>query len=147
QSSMATGDYNTVIEYMDKSVAANQLRDEDDFLVSTSLFKYLAMRKLGRHDDAIAMVEAIPNGLDIIDNHSHYDAIMFLKGRTSRERFEGRADNLGLYVMAMVDQFEAAEGGDNAVAKADSAKALFTQVTNNNPKGYWLAEVEIAALN
>ncbi|WP_438993741.1 tetratricopeptide repeat protein, partial [Pseudemcibacter sp.] len=66
ESSMATGDYNTVIEYMDKAYDANQLRYKDDFLVSTAFYKYMAMRKLGRHDEAIEMVKAIPNGLDII---------------------------------------------------------------------------------
>ncbi|MBT5074391.1 MAG: hypothetical protein HOJ34_10775 [Kordiimonadaceae bacterium] len=145
QSSMATGDYNTVIEYMDKSVEANELRDEDDFLVATSFFKYMAMRKLGRHEEAIEMVKAIPNGLDIIDNHSYYEAIMFLKGRYSRERFEGRADSLGIYAMAMVDQFDSLleEDQEDAIEKANSAKELFTQVTSNNHKGYWLAEVEL----
>lgn len=137
ESSMATGDYNTVIEYMDKAYDANQLRDKDDFLVSTAFYKYMAMRKLGRHDEAIEMVKAIPNGLDIIDNHSYYDAIMYLKGRTGRERFEGRADSLGRYAMAMVDLFE---------DKSDDAKEKFTQVTNDNPKGYWLAEVELSKL-
>lgn len=91
QSSMATGDYNTVIEYMDKSVEANELRDRDDFLVATSFFKYMAMRKLGRHEEAIEMVKAIPNALDIIDNHSYYEAIMFLKDRYSREQFERKS--------------------------------------------------------
>ncbi|MCC3859637.1 hypothetical protein [Pseudemcibacter aquimaris] len=98
------------------------------------------------------MVKAVPNGLDIIDNHSYYDAVMFLKGRYSRERFEGRADSLGRYAMAMVDMFESQEPAENdreradRTAKAESAKSLFTEVTNNNPKGYWLAEVELAAL-
>lgn len=153
QTSMATGDYPTVVDYMDKSVATNQLRDKDDFLVSTSFFKYMAMRKMGQHEQAIAMVKAIPNGLDIIDNHSYYDAIMYLKGRYSRERFEGRADSLGRYAMAMVDQFESKEPTSNdreraaAEQKAMNARSLFTEVTNDNPKGYWLAEVELAGLN
>ena len=69
ESSMATADYNTVIEYMDKAYAVNQLRDKDDFLVSTAFYKYIAMRKMGRHDEALEMVRAIPNGLDIIVNH------------------------------------------------------------------------------
>ncbi|MCC3859636.1 hypothetical protein [Pseudemcibacter aquimaris] len=51
QSSMATGDYATVIDYMDKSYEANMLRDKDDFLVSTVFFniwpcaKWVAMKK------------------------------------------------------------------------------------------------------
>jgi tetratricopeptide (TPR) repeat protein len=152
QSSMATGDYNAVIEYMDKAFETNQLQDKDDFLVSTTLFKYMAMRKLGRHDEAMAMVKAIPNGLDIIENHSYYDSIMYLKGRYSRERFEGRADSLGRYAMAMSDQFDSQEAAttdqqrNQRAQKAQSAKALFTEVTNDNPKGYWLAEVELAGL-
>ena len=39
--------------------------------------------------------------------------------------------------MAMVDLFE-----DNS----DDAKEKFTQVTNDNPKGYWLGEVVLSKL-
>ncbi len=138
ESSMATGDYNTVVEYMDKAAETNQLRDKDDFLVSTSFYKYMAMRKLGQHDEANEMIMAIPRGLDIISNRDYYDAIQFLQGRVSRDQFMGRADSLGLYTIAMVDMFE----DRNA-----DAKEIFTVVTNNNHKGYWLAEVELLNLN
>lgn len=62
---------------------------------------------------------------------------MFLKGRTSREQFKTSADSLGQYVIAMVDLFD---------DKSDAAKERFMQVTNDNPKGYWLAEVELSKL-
>lgn len=137
QSSMATGDYNTVIDYMDKAVAANELRDEDDFLVSTSFYKYMAMRKLGRHDEAKEMIMAIPRGLNIISNSDYYEAIQFLQGRYSRERFVRRAESLGKYAIGMVDHFN----DDDA-----AAAVIWTEVTNSNHKGYWLAEVELLNL-
>ncbi len=138
ESSMATGDYNTVIEYMDKAAETNQLRDKDDFLVSTSFFKYMAMRKLGNHDEANEMIMSIPRGLDIISNRDYYDAIQYLQGRYTREQFMSRADSLGLYTIAMTDMFD---GRDT------EAQEIFTDVTNNNHKGYWLAEVELLNLN
>ena len=137
QSSMATGDYATVIDYMDKAVEANELRNEDDFLVSTSFYKYMAMRKMGRHEEAEEMIKAVPRGLDIISNFDYFEALQFLQGRYSRERFLKRADSLGKYAIGMVDHFN----GDNG-----DAKEIWTAVTNNNHKGYWLAEVELLNL-
>lgn len=138
ESSMATGDYQTVISYMDKAVEANQLRDKDDFLVSTSFYKYIAMRKLGQHDEAVAMIRTIPRNLEIISNREYYEAIQYLQGRYSREQFMGRADSLGLYAIAMNDLFSGREA---------NAKEVLTVVTNNNHKGYWLAEVELINLD
>ncbi len=138
EGSMATGDYETVINYMDKAVEANQLRDKDDLLVSTSFYKYIALRKLGRHDEAIEMIRAIPRGLEIIANEDYFNAIQYLQGRYSREQYLEFADNLGLYTVAMIDLFE---------DKDTDAKEVFTVVTNNNHKGYWLAEVELLNLN
>lgn len=138
ESSMATGDYNTVIEYMDNASESNQLRDKDDFLVSTSFYKYMAMRKLGRHEEADQLIKAIPTGLDIISSRDYYDAIQYLQGRYTRTQYVERADSLGLYTVAMVDMFE---------GRLADAKEIFTVVTNNNHKGYWLAEVELLNLN
>lgn len=138
ESSMASGDYETVINYMDKAVEANQLRDKDDLLVSTSFYKYMAMRKLGRHDEAIQMIMAIPRELEIIANEDYFNAVQYLQGRYSREQYLTMADSLGLYTIAMVDLFE---------DKNADAKEIFTLTTNNNHKGYWLAEVELLNLD
>ena len=137
QSSMATGDYNTVIEYMDKAAAANELRDKDDFLVSTSFYKYMALRKLGRHDEAEKMIKAVPRALNIIANKDYFDAILYLQGRYKRQQFLMRAGNLGRYAIGMVDNFN----GD-----AVAAKEIFSVISSNNHKGYWLAEVELLNL-
>ncbi len=138
QSSMATGDYNTVLEYMDKAVEANELRDEDDFLVSTSYYKYMALRKLGRAEEAEALIKDIPDGLDIIENFDYHDAIKFIQGRITRAQVLDRAGSLGKYTVAMMDHFE----GEN-----DSAKELWTEVSADNHKGYWLAEAELLSSN
>lgn len=135
QSSMANGDYATVIEYMDKAVETNQLRDEDDFLVATTFYKYMALRKMGRSVEAQELVNDIPNGLDIIENHTYHEAIRYLQGRYSRAQFIKRADSLGKYTLGMVDHFN---------EKNDDAIAFWQEVSANNHKGYWLAEVELS---
>ncbi|MCP5380803.1 MAG: hypothetical protein H6912_00405 [Kordiimonadaceae bacterium] len=137
QSSMATSDYNTVIEYMDKAVAANELRDKDDFLVSTSFYKYMALRALNRDEDAEKLIKAVPQQLDIIANFDYFEAVKFLQGRYSREQFLKSADSLGKYAVGMVDHFN---GNDKL------AKDILSEVTNNNFKGYWLAEAELLKL-
>lgn len=137
QSSMATGDYSTVIEYMDKAVEANQLRDKDDFLVATSFYKYMALQKQNRIVEAMELIKDIPDGLDIIENHAYHEAIRFLQGRYTREQFLKRSDSLGKYTIGMFDHFN---------GKNEDAAELWSQVSANNHKGYWLAEVELLNL-
>jgi hypothetical protein len=134
---MATGDYATIIEYMDKAMETNQLRDKDDFLVSTAFYKYMALRKVGQHDEAAELIKDIPRGLDIYENFTCHEAIQFLQGRYTREQFLKRSDSLGKYTIVMIDNFN---------DEPEKAKALWTEVTNNNHKGYWLAEVELLNL-
>lgn len=134
EASMATGDYNTVLEYMDKAVEANELKDEDDILVSTAFYKYMALRKLGRHDDAAALIKDIPTSLTIIDNFNYHEAIKFLQGRYTKERFMSRADTIGKYAIAMVDRFN---------DKNTDAAQLLSDITKAEPKGFWLAEAEL----
>lgn len=134
EASMATGDYNTVLDYMDKAVETNQLKNEDDFLVSTSFYKYMALRKLGRHDDAAALIKNIPNNLNTIEKANYHEAVKFLQGRYSKERFMGRADNIGKYAIAMIDHFN---------NKNEDAAKLLNDITKAEPKGFWLAEAEL----
>jgi tetratricopeptide (TPR) repeat protein len=64
QTSWAVGDYEATLAGMTRA-AGEPLVQHDDRRVATGFWQYLALRKLGRHDEAEAIVNAIPDDLDL----------------------------------------------------------------------------------
>lgn len=137
QTSMATGDYETVLSGMDEAINVPVPFAYMEELIPVSMWKYLALRKLGRHAEAEAVIAPIPDEYDLIENDTYHNAVNYLKGLYTRDEFLKTADGLGKYVIAMKDHFE----GDN-----ESAAKLWTEITNASPRGYWPAEVELMML-
>jgi len=74
---------------LDAALAANTkcfdycVNDED--LVANSDWGYLILRRLGRKEDADALIAKVPNDLKIADNIGYYKRILFYKGLSSYE--------------------------------------------------------------
>lgn len=51
----------------------------DDNLVSTSYWRYLSLRRLGRDADAATVLDAIRPGMDVIENHNYYQMLLVFK--------------------------------------------------------------------
>jgi tetratricopeptide (TPR) repeat protein len=137
QTSMATGDYETVIKGMDEAINVPVLFAYMEELIPVTLWKYLALRKLGRHGEAEAELKKVPDQYDLIENDQYHNAVNYLKGMYTRDEFLAMADGIGKYVIAMKDHFD----GDN-----ESAIKLWTEVTNDGPRGFWPAEAELKFL-
>lgn len=54
--------------------------NDDEARISLADWKYMTLRRLGRHADARALVAAIPEGLPIKDNLAYYRRILMYKG-------------------------------------------------------------------
>ena len=65
--------------------AAEPLVQHDDRRVATGFWLYLSLRKLGNHEEAQAIVDAIPEGLELVENHDYYLGIRYFKGTLSEE--------------------------------------------------------------
>lgn len=52
----------------------------DDMLVSTTHWQYLALRRLGRHEDAAQLVADIRPGMDVLENHGYYALCLMYAG-------------------------------------------------------------------
>ena len=133
QTSMAVGDYETVVSAMERAMN-EPLGQSDDHTVSTSYWRYLGLRKLGRHEDTQAVVDAVPEGLEIIENFTYYDSVRFFKGTRTREELEPDADNLIKYAFAMDHHFK---------GEQTEAEVIWRDLVVNTAQGYWPAEAEL----
>lgn len=69
-----------------------------DMLVATVHWLYMTLRRLGKRDDALKVIEKIPGDLDIIENQDYYKLIKLYQGKESGEKllkeFDESADTV-----------------------------------------------------
>ena len=134
QTSMATGDYETVLSAMDQAINVPVLFAYMEELIPVTLWKYMALRKLGRHQLAEAELAKVPDEYELIENDTYHAAVNYLKGNYGREEFLKSADVIGKYTVAMKDHFE----GNN-----ESAIKIWNEITDAGTRGFWPAEAEL----
>jgi len=136
QTSWAVGDYQATLDGMTRA-AAEPLVQHDDRRVATGFWQYLALRKLGRDDEARDTIDSIPEGLELVENHDYYQGIRFFKGTaTEQEILSGRGLN-STFAVAMVHLFD----GDT-----EHAARMLHDLVAESPQGYWPAETELLRL-
>lgn len=138
QTSMATGDYETVLSAMDEAINVPVRFAYMEELIPVTLWKYLALRKLGRDEEAEEELKKVPDEYDLIENDQYHRAVNYLKGNYSRDEFLKIADVIGKYTVAMKDLFD----GD-----VESARQLFNETTDSGTRGFWPSEAELLMLD
>lgn len=73
---------------------ANEAADNDDKLVSTTHWLYMALRRLNRDDEAEAALEPIRADMEVIENMSYHQLCLLYKGEMALEALGG--DDLDL---------------------------------------------------
>lgn len=136
QTSWALGDYQATLEGMLRA-AAEPLVQHDDRRVATGFWQYLALRKLGRHEEARIVVESIPEGLELVENHDYYLGVRFFKGTLGEQALLSQAGLNSTFAVAMVHLIE---------GRIDSAERMLRELVAGSPQGYWPAETELLAL-
>ncbi|MDG1438540.1 MAG: hypothetical protein P8P98_06135, partial [Emcibacteraceae bacterium] len=138
QTSMATGDYETVISAMDEAINVPVHFAYMEELIPVTLWKYLALRKLGHDAQAELELKKVPDQYDLIENDQYHRAVNYLKGNYTRDEFLEIADVIGKYTVAMKDLLD----GDEK-----SARKLFNETTDSGTRGFWPSEAEILMLD
>jgi len=105
-----------------------------DRLVSTAFWRYLAHRKLGQDEEAQAVVDEVPDDLELIENFTYYDSVLFFKGIRTAEELLPEADSLTTFAFAMVFHFRGEE---------DRAEEMWLDTVNGSAQGFWPAEAEL----
>lgn len=134
QTSMATGNYETVISAMDQAINVPVLFAYIEELIPVVYWKYMAHRKMGNHQLAETELAKVPDEYQLIENDTYHAAVNYLKGNYEREEFLKSADSIGKYAVAMKDHFE---------GRNDEAIRLWNELTDAGPHGFWPAEAEL----
>lgn len=138
QTSFATGDYRAVVDGMARALALAPDFARNDMRVPTAYWTYIALRKLGKHDQARAAIDAIEPGLKLIENDIYYQAVQIMQGRLKPADIGPTNDSTIKFAIAMERRFAGDEAG---------AAAMLAEIIRENPQGHWPSEVELAARN
>jgi len=136
QTSWAVGDYQATLDGMTRA-AAEPLVQHADRSVATGFWQYLALRKLGRDDAAQSVVDAIPEGLELVENHDYYDGLRFFKGTLGEAELLPRAGLNATFGVAMLHLIE---------GRTARAEAMLQDLVTGSSQGYWPAETELLQL-
>jgi tetratricopeptide (TPR) repeat protein len=136
QTSWAVGDYESTVAGMERA-AREPMVQHDDRRVATSYWRYLALRKLGRDDEARAVVQEIPEGLTLVENFTYYQSVLFFNGSRTGEEILPGADAVIKLAVAMEHSFR---------GETDTAKRILKKIVDENAQGFWPAESELVAM-
>jgi tetratricopeptide (TPR) repeat protein len=136
QTSWAVGDYQSTLEGMQRA-AAEPLVQHDDRRVATAFWQYLALRKLGRHNEARIVVDAIPDNLQLVENHDYYLGVRFFNGSLDESALLAQAGLNSTFGVAMVHLIE---------GRTARAEEMLRDLVAGSSQGYWPAETELLQL-
>lgn len=57
-----------------------QNAEDDDAKIAVSHWLYMTLRRLDRKEEAAAILEAISEGMEVVENQSYFDLLLFYKG-------------------------------------------------------------------
>jgi tetratricopeptide (TPR) repeat protein len=118
----------------------------DDMLVATLYWRYLTLRRIGRHDEATSVLNMIKPRMDIIENDAYHRLLLMFKGELSEAEVGKGADDaiadatVG-YGLAVWKLIQADEPGARAKFQA------VLEAPNWAPFGFIAAEAELARMN
>lgn len=133
QTSWAVGDYQGTLDGMNRA-AMEPLVQHDDRRVATGFWKYLALRKLGKDSAAQAVVDAIPAGLELVENFDYYYGVQYFKGTLDEEALLSRGGLNSTFGVAMVHLIE---------GRVEKAEQMLRDLVSGSSQGYWPAETEL----
>lgn len=134
QTSYAVLDYDSTVSGMERSYAEPLLGATSDRLVATSYWLYLAHRKLGQDAEARAVVDAVAEGLELVENFTYYDGVLFFKGARTEQELLPEADSIVKFAIAMQHHFD---------GNQERAEAMWLEIVEGAAQGFWPAEAEI----
>ncbi len=133
QTNYAVGDYETVASGMERAMS-EPLGQTPDRVVSTAYWRYLAHRKLGQHEAAQKLVDPIGRDLEIIENFTYYESVLFFQGSRTREEVLSEADSIIKFAVSMDHHFR---------GEQDKAEEMWLDIVTSSPQGFWPAEAEL----
>lgn len=134
QSHFALGEYKALIRNMEKAATFPLAMKDSELIAPIAFWKYLAYRNLGEHETARQVVEAVPDDLELYQEHSYHSAVLFFKGERNAEQIYNEKDMLIRFAIAMEHLF---------ADDLDIARTMLLAIVKDSPLGFWPAEVEL----
>ena len=137
------GDFAAALEAYEECM---KLSKNPDMLVATTHWLYMTLRRLGRREAAAALLEPIPEDLDIIENHDYYRLLLFYRGEIGEDEVAGaESDGPGSAAARYgLGNWHLYEG------RPERAEEIFLDLLESQQWaafGYLAAETEIVGLN
>ena len=132
-----TGDFEGAVSAYRETM--KHTRGYDDNVVAVTDWTYMALCRLGRHDEAAAVLEPITQEMGIIENDSYHRRLLLYKGTLSAEDTISveKADDLDMATLGYgLGNWHHCRG------ETSRAMEIFEQVVDG---GYWPAFGTIAA--
>lgn len=118
----------------------------DDNLVSSLHWEYIALRRLGRIDEARGLVSAVREGMDVRENQSYYTLVRLYAGLISEEQARAGAKGEGSLSVGVRYGLAAWRGyqrGDQAGSLAEM-RAIIAESPDWPSFGFIAAEADVA---
>ena len=136
------GDFETALRSYEDYFAVTTNPDQ---LVAISHWWYMALRRLGRDEEAAAVLEPITAELDVIENTSYHRLLLMYKGEIQADELWDPAseDPAGVAIAYGVANWHFYNG------RADQAEEMFRRILEGSGWagfGYIAAEAEVARL-
>ncbi len=136
QTSFAVGDYPAMLAGLRTAFEMTWPFAKNDMVPPIAYWSYLAHRKLGEHDKARAVIDAVPDTIELIENQAYHQATMVMKGRIPLAEAAASKDPNVKFAAAMEHRFAGREA---------EATRLLREIVVENAQGHWPAEVELVA--
>lgn len=124
-----------------------ELSPNDDMTVATAHWLFMTLRRLGRDDEAAAVLEPIRPEMQIMENDAYHDLLLMYKGERPPEPLleAAREDDLAFATIGYgVGNWYLCNG------EADPARAIFEEIVDATgwaAFGHIAAEAELARMN
>ena len=137
------GDFETALQSYEDYFAVTTNSDQ---LVAISHWWYMALRRLGRDEEAAAVLEPVTAELDVIENTSYHRLLLMYKGEIEPDELwdPESEDPAGVAIAYGVAAWHLYNG------RADQAEEMFRRILEGSGWagfGYIAAEAEIARLS
>ena len=130
------GDYPQSLAAWDE---AYRIATNDDSRVSVNDWRYMTLRRLGRHEDAEKLLEQVNRDMKVLENTAYFRRMLMYKGEISPDSLLAQGETDALQYVT-----QGYGVGNWFLANGDSVKAfdIFEKVLDS---GYWAAFGFIAA--
>ncbi len=132
-----------LVDDMDKALRGfsncREISDNPDMFVASSHWVYMILKRLGKDEEALKILDPISADMDVFENMSYHNLLLFYKGEISEAELIGEAGEMSTANNAIVYGLGNWYYYNGDIEKA---KEIFTSLVD---KGIWAAFGTIAA--